>query len=145
VTKLRDEIQKILGLGKKYNAVILGAGNIGQALINYLGFEKEGYNIVALFDVSEKLIGSELHGKKVYHMNALGDFLQAKQVDIGFICTPKEAAQQAANLLMDNGVKAIWNFAPMDVTVQKGVKLENVHLSDSLYVLCYRINNETEE
>ena len=144
VIKLKEEIKKILGLGKKYAAVILGAGNIGQALINYLGFEKEGYNIAALFDVNEKLIGKELHGKKIYDMKDLGAYITENPVDIGIIATPKEVAQQAANLLMQYNVKAIWNFAPMDVTVQKGVKLENVHLSDSLYVLCYRINNDTE-
>lgn len=144
VIKLKEEIKKILGLGKKYTAVILGAGNIGQALINYLGFEKEGYNIAALFDVNEKLIGKEFHGKKIFHMNDLGAYIAENPVDIGIIATPRAAAQQAANLLMQHNVKAIWNFAPVDVTVQKGVKLENVHLSDSLYVLCYRINNETE-
>ena len=139
MTKLKEEIKKILGLGKKYNAVILGAGNIGQALINYLGFEKEGYTITALFDVNEKLIGKEVHGKKVYSIQGLNEYLGANPVDIGFIATPREAAQQAANLLMQNGVRAIWNFAPVDVSVRGDVKIENVHLSDSLYVLSYRM------
>ena len=139
VIKLKEEIKKILGLGKKYNAVIIGAGNIGQALINYLGFEKEGYIITALFDVNDKIIGKEIHGKKVYAMSSLPKYLTENQTDIGFIATPKEVAQQAANTLMKSGVKAIWNFAPVDVAVQKGVKIENVHLSDSLYVICYHI------
>lgn len=141
VTKLKEEIKKILGLGKKYSAVIIGAGNIGQALINYLGFEREGYTITALFDVNEKIIGKEIHGKKIYAMSSLPEYLAENHADIGFIATPKEVAQQAANTLMKFGVKAIWNFAPIDVAVPKDVKIENVHLSDSLYVLCYRIHD----
>jgi redox-sensing transcriptional repressor len=141
VSKLRDEIKKILGLGKKYSVVILGAGNIGQALIKYLGFEKEGYSINALFDVSKNLIGKEVHGTKIYALESLQEYLKNNKVDIGFITTPKESAQKAADLLMQCGVKAIWNFAPVDVQVKEGVKIENVHLSDSLYVLCYRMSD----
>jgi len=141
VSKLRDEIQKILGLGKKYSVVILGAGNIGQALIKYLGFEKEGYAINALFDISKNLIGREIHGKKIYSLDTLPEYARENHVDIGFIATPKEGAQKAADLLMQCGIKAIWNFAPVDVYVKPDVRVENVHLSDSLYVLCFRMND----
>lgn len=144
VSKLKEEIKKILGLGKKYSVVIVGAGNIGRALIHYLGFEKEGYIFTALFDVNEKIIGKEVHGKKIYPIQYLNGYLEKNHADIGFITTTKEAAQNVANMLMDSGIKAIWNFAPVDVFVHKDVKIENVNLSDSLYVLSYRMRNELE-
>lgn len=145
VTKLRDEIKKILGLGRKYSVVILGAGNIGQALIKYLGFEKEGYSINALFDVSKNLIGKEVQGKKIYSLDTLPEYVKENHVDIGFIATPKEGAQKAADLLIQCGIKAIWNFAPVDVIVGADVKVENVHLSDSLYVLSFRMNEQIKK
>jgi redox-sensing transcriptional repressor len=83
-----------------------------------------------------------VHGKKVYAIDHLPQYIKENKVDIGFITTPKEGAQKAADMLMQCGVNAIWNFAPMDVVVQPNVKIENVHLSDSLYVLCFRINEE---
>ncbi len=140
VGKLKDEIKKILGLNRTYSVIIIGTGNIGQALINYLGFEKEGYVIKALFDIDRDLMGKEINGKKIYPMDYFPEYIKNNKVDMGFISTPKEAAQSSADLLMRHGIKAIWNFAPIDVAVADGVNVENVHLSDSLYVLGFRMN-----
>ena len=139
VSKLKKEIAHILGLDKTYNLIILGAGRIGQALLGYRSFEREGFNIVGIFDSDASKIGENLEGKTVMPTGDIASFLKKNDIDIAIICTPKEVAQKAADHLVSCGVKAIWNFAPVDVAVRRGVVVENVHLSDSLYVLSYRL------
>jgi len=145
VTNLKIEISKILGIKQRYSVIIIGAGNVGQALANYSGFGKEGFIIKALFDVNPKLIGMSLHGIDVLDLDQLEEFISQDSVHIGVIATPKAKAQQVADRLAACGVKGIWNFAPVDVHTGGHVAIENVHLSDSLYILSYRFNQVLEQ
>jgi redox-sensing transcriptional repressor len=144
VSRLKQEIMRILGIGISYRAVIVGVGNIGQALLKYRHFGEEGYQIVAVFDTDPQLIGRDLGNITVRSMNELADFVKENKVDIGIIAVPKAYAQKTADELVSLGVKGIWNFAPVDVQVRRGVSVENVHLSDSLYILSYHMRDKSE-
>jgi len=144
VSRLKQEIMRILGIGTSYRAVIVGVGNIGQALLKYRHFGEEGYQIVAVFDTDPQLIGRDLGNITVRSMNELADFVKENKVDIGIIAVPKAYAQKTADELVSLGVKGIWNFAPVDVQVRRGVSVENVHLSDSLYILSYHMRDKSE-
>ena len=144
VSRLKQEIMKILGIGESYKAVIVGAGNIGQALLQYKHFANEGYNIIAIFDVEQSLIGRNFDGITIKPMRDLPSFLDEQAVDIGIIAVPKQHAQRIADELVSLGVRAIWNFAPVDVQVRRGVSVQNVHLSDSLYILSYYMRENSE-
>ncbi|BDF57382.1 redox-sensing transcriptional repressor Rex [Christensenellaceae bacterium] len=145
VGKLKKEIARILGLDKRYNVIIVGAGRIGQALLGYKNFMLEGFNIVDIFDNDPAKVGAFIEGRMVQDIGKMEGYLKDKDIDIAIICTPKEYAQQSADLLVSFGIKAIWNFAPTDVAVRRGVAVENVHLSDSLYVLSYKLKESIFE
>ena len=144
VGRLKQEIMKILGIGSTHQAVIIGAGNIGQALIKYKHFSEEGYHIVAVFDEDDAIVGKDVGGIIVQPISAMPNFFQSNHIDIGIIAVPKQYAQKLANELVALGVKGIWNFAPIDVEIADGVSVENVHLSDSLYVLSYHMRESDE-
>ncbi len=144
VNRLKQEIMKILGIGISYRAVIVGVGNIGQALLKYRHFAEEGYHIAAVFDSDPQLIGREFGNVTIRSMIELDDFVRENKVDIGIIAVPKAYAQKTADELVSLGVKGIWNFAPVDVEVRRGVSVENVHLSDSLYILSYHMRDKSE-
>ena len=144
VNRLKQEIMKILGIGSSYKAIIVGAGNIGQALLKYRNFDDEGYHIAAVFDADPALIGREVGGLTIRPMNELAEFLRDNVVDIGIIAVPKTHAQQLADDLVSMGVRGLWNFAPVDVEARKGISVENVHLSDSLYILSYHMRENNE-
>jgi redox-sensing transcriptional repressor len=144
VKRLKQEIRKILGIGVGYKAVLVGAGNIGQALLNYRRFADEGYHIVAAFDADEDIVGQVFGGVQVQSMNRLAESLKRTPVDIGILSVPKPFAQHMADMLIGLGVSAIWNFAPVDVQVPEGKVVENVHMSDSLYILSYHMREQRE-
>ena len=142
VKDLYNEISDILGLTKKYKVVIVGAGNIGQALTNYTNFSKLGLSIEALFDKNPKLIGINIRDIEVKDIDTLDTYLASTQVDIGIICVPDKYAQEVSDILSRNNVGGIWNFAPVDLIVPDNIKVENVHLSDSLLTLTYLLNEK---
>ncbi len=137
VKNLKQEIMHILGIDKQYNVVIIGSGNIGQALAYYKSFAMEGYIIKAIFDVDSNRIGKKMNNIEVKNMNDLERYLKTENIHIGILATPKGAAQDVADMLLKGGVTGIWNFAPIDVKVPDSAYVENVHLSDGLYVLSY--------
>lgn len=141
VEELYGEIQKILGLNTIYKCVIVGSGNLGQAIANYNNFKKSGFHLKALFDTNPKLIGMKIRDVPIYDIDELQEFVDKEKINIGIICTPKEFAQDVANKLIKSGVSAIWNFAPLDIKVPENIIIENVHLSDSLLILSYLLNN----
>ena len=142
VSELHDEVGKILGLNKGYNIVIIGAGNLGQALVNYTNFEKTGFNCKAMFDINPRLIGMMMRDIKIYDFDGVEEYIENNDIDIAFVCTNKESAQDVASRLCRAGrIRAIWNFAPTDITTPKGIIVENVHLIDSLLTLTYRIKD----
>ena len=137
---LYEEIGKILGLNHKHNIIVIGAGNLGQALANYVKFEKLGFVITALFDVNPALEGVTVRGIKIHMLDELEDYCKDHVVDIAALTMPKEKADAIANRLVNLGIQAIWNFAHVDLDlIDKDVVVENVHLSDSLMQLSYNI------
>ncbi len=143
VKHLFDEIGKILGLDQKHNIIIIGAGNLGQALANYVKFEKLGFVIIALFDVNPELKGKRVRDIPILMLDELSDFCADNQVDIAALTMPKSKADMIAQKLVELGINAIWNFAHVDLDVDTDknnhVVVENVHLSDSLMQLSYNI------
>lgn len=139
VKYLYDEIGKILGMDRQHNIIVVGAGNLWQALANYLKFEKRGFVINGLFDVNPALKGISVRGIKIRMMEELEGFLKENQVDIAALTLPKEKADEVANKLVSLGIRAIWNFAHLDLELPGHVVVENVHLSDSLMQLSYNI------
>lgn len=142
VKDLQNELSKILGLNKVYNAVVVGAGNLGQAISNYKGFEEAGFKIKALVDNDPDSIGTKVHDKEVIALDDLHQYMEEEDIQIGIITVPKQHGQEVANLLIQGGVKGIWNFAPIDIEVPEHIILENVRLNDSLFVLSYFIKEE---
>ncbi|MBS5083313.1 redox-sensing transcriptional repressor Rex [Robinsoniella sp.] len=145
VKYLYNEIGKILGLDKTYNMIIVGAGNLGQALANYVKFEKRGFWIKGIFDVNPRLQGVTVRGIAIRMTDDLPQFVRDNEIKIAALTLPKENAEQMANLLIENGVKAIWNFAHIDLRLPEDVIVENVHLSESLMQLSYNINRYEKE
>lgn len=145
VEYLHSEIGKILGLDRKYHMIIIGAGNLGQALANYADFDKKGFFVKAIFDINPSLIGTQIRGIEVKSMDELEGYLSSNKVDIAAITVPKSKAPGIASDLAKMGVKGIWNFAPTDLNLPKDVTVENVHLIDSLMKLSYRLSEKDEE
>ncbi len=138
---LRGEIGKILGLDKKYHVIILGAGNLGQALANYTGFARRGFLVSAIFDNDIKKVGQKVGDIIVRDMAALEDYIQENSVDIVALTLPKSKAPEVAGELVKMGVHAFWNFAATDLNLPEDVVVENVHLAESLMRLSYNIVN----
>lgn len=145
VKYLYDEIGKILGVNQTHPMIIIGGGNFGHALANY-DFEKDGFVTKAIFDVRQDLAGTFVRGIPVLMMDELEAFVEKEKIEIAVLTLPKSRVQEAATRLVRCGVKALWNFAHLDLDVPDDVVVENVHLVDSLMQLSYRISNyETEE
>ena len=144
VKYLYTEIGKILGLDRNHNFIIIGAGNLGQALANYASFEKGGFLLKGIFDVNPRLEGVAIRGIPVRMMDELQEFLQENEIEIAALTIPKSKAKEVAELLVDNGIQAIWNFAHTDLNLPKDVIVESVHLSDSLMKLSYNVSRHQE-
>ena len=139
---LYNEIGKILGLSHQYNIIIIGAGNLGQALANYSDFERRGFTVISLFDINPELRGVKIKGKEVRMMDELEDFVRTHDIHIAALTLPKSMASHTAQELVSWGVNAIWNFAPTDLNLPPNVIVENVHLAESLMRLSYNIANK---
>lgn len=144
VEYLHSEIGKILGLDTRYNVIIIGAGNLGQALANYADFERRGFFVKAIFDVNPKLIGTQIRGILIMSMEELEQYATSNKVDIAAITVPKTKAPGIATELVKWGIKGIWNFAPTDLNLPKDVTVENVHLIDNLMKLSYRLSGKDD-
>ena len=142
VKYLYDEIGKIIGLDKSYGMLIIGAGNLGQALANNQEFDSNGFSIIGLFDVNPRLIGMTVRGVEVYDIDMLDSFIKDHEVKIAALTLPKNKAPQVAERLVELGIRAIWNFAPVDLNLPEDIMIENVHLTDSIMTLSYRIHNQ---
>ena len=145
VKDLYNEISGILGLSNEYKTVIIGAGNIGQAIANYTRFDRLGFSLTAIFDANPKLVGIRIRDIEIQDIDEMPKFLKENKVDIGVICVPRINAQKVSDALVENGVKGIWNFAPTDLIVPDDVVVENVHLSESLLTLTYLLKERSDE
>ena len=144
VEELYGQLGRILGLDRGYNTVIAGAGNLGQAVANYKGFQDAGFKILALFDKNPKLIGLRIRDVEIKDVDELESYIRDNNVEIGIITTPKESAQDIADIYIKSGIKGIWNFAPADLKVSDDIIVENVHLNESLFTLSYFLNNQSD-
>jgi len=145
VEDLQRELGKILGLDQKYNAVIVGAGNLGQAIANYRGFEDAGFRVLSMFDRNPRVIGLKIRDIEIRDMENIEEFIKDNNVEIGIITTPKESAQAVADIYVKAGVRGIWNFAPTDINVPENMIIENVRLNESLFILSYFLKASTEK
>jgi redox-sensing transcriptional repressor len=145
VKELHAQISNILGLSKGYKIIVVGAGNIGQALANYSNFEKFGFDIDAIFDTNPKLIGIKIRDIEIRDIDTLEGYLKNNDVAIAILSVPGKVAQTIADLLAKNNIKGIMNFAPVDLNPSKDVIVENVHLIDSLLTLTCLLNEKTEK
>ncbi|MBR0470414.1 MAG: redox-sensing transcriptional repressor Rex, partial [Clostridia bacterium] len=139
VEHLYSQIGDILGLNDGDTMVIVGAGNLGTALANHDTFEKRGFRLIGVFDNDPKVIGTTVTGREIMSTDALEDFLEKNRVDIGVITVPHTAVEETAEKLVNRGVKGLLNFSYMELKFDKDVAVENVHLSDPLMTLSYRI------
>lgn len=145
VGHLYEEIGKILGLDKEHNLVIIGAGHLGQALVNYMNFERRGFIFRGIFDNNPDIHGQQIRGITVRPMEEMERFVKENDIDIAVLTIPKNSAVEVAEQLVNYGIKGIWNFAHVDLHVPKGIQVENVHLSDSLMKLSYNISSHNME
>ena len=146
VKYLYGKISELLGVEKGYTAVIVGAGNLGRALASTHMFERRGVNRIAMFDSNPEIIGKSFSDIPVYDVKNLYEFCEKEKVSIGVLTVPKEAAYDVCRVLIDAGVKGIWNFANMELRLQdEDVIVENIHLGDSLMKLCYELKTKDEE
>lgn len=139
VNDLKNKIENILGLQYHWRLGIVGAGHLGAALANYKNFPSLGFQIVALFDVDERIIGSEINGVKIYDFKKINSVATRKLIDIGVIAVPDIHAQKVADALVKAGVLGIWNFAPIKLNVPPQITLVNEDLSIGLTSLSYHL------
>ena len=144
VEYLHTEIGKILGLNKNYKMVIVGVGNLGQAIANSTSFSKRGFKLMGLFDVNPKLIGMSIQGIEVQDIDRIEEFIKENEVEIAILTMPKTRVKEMAENLANWGIKGLWNFSPVDLVVPDSVQVENVHLSHSLMTLAYKINEQKD-
>lgn len=145
VKYLYTEIAKILGIDRQHNIIIIGAGNLGQAIANYANFEKRGFMIKGMFDINPRLIGLVVRGIEIRGVEDLEHFIVENEVQIAALTIPKTKAPEIADRLVGAGIKAIWNFAHVDLVMPERIQVENVHLSDSLMKLSYSISRYEKE
>lgn len=147
VKYLYGEISKILGVNRSYNAIIVGIGNLGKALIGTPMFEKRGVTVCGLFDVSPDTVGKKFGELTVMDIKDMAIFCKDKNVDIAILTIPRTEVHKTANVLAEAGVKGLWNFSNAELALDAHpyVQIENVHLGDSLMALCYSLNMSSEE
>ena len=138
------DIENFLGYGNSNDAVLIGAGKLGRALLGYGGFAEYGLNIVAAFDANDTLIGTTNGGKPIMHLSRLGEVCQRYKIKLGIITVPAEYAQGVCDLLIENGILAIWNFAPKHLNVPDGILVQNENMAASLALLCKHLNERMQ-
>ena len=139
VENLKTEIGRILGLDTTHNMIIIGAGNLGKALAGYTKFANRGFVVRAIFDEDPAIIGQKVRDMTVRSIDTLEEFLQEESIAIATLAIPKTEAQETADRLVACGIRAIWNFAPLDLQLPDGVFVKNVNLIESLMQLSYRL------
>lgn len=141
VSQLKEEIGKILGLDREFNAILLGAGNLGKAVATHMNFSRQGFKLTAVFDKNEDTVGTMLRGITIMSDDNIENYCTKNHVDAAFLCLPRNAVKPLIDKLYGLGIKNFWNFSHYDIKNDyKDAIVENVHMSDSLMTLCYRIN-----
>ncbi|MBR0366464.1 MAG: redox-sensing transcriptional repressor Rex, partial [Clostridia bacterium] len=144
VDYLKDEIGNILGLNDGDTMIIVGAGNLGSALANHASFERRGFKLVGIFDSDENKVGKEIRATRIRPVSELAEFVRENEVDIAILTVPNAAVHDVAKLLVENGVKGLLNFSYSELELPEHVAVENVHLSDPLMTLAYKIKENNQ-
>jgi redox-sensing transcriptional repressor len=143
VNYLFAKISEILGVSAGFKAIIIGAGDLGRALVHLSMFEKRGVDIVALFDTDNEADGKDCAGVPVYSIDALEEFCSENKVDIAVLTLPKDQAEAVAKRLISLGVRGLWNFTGKEINaLSDEIVVENVHIGDSLMTLCYELRSK---
>lgn len=140
ISDLIEHIENYLGWRRFNEAVLVGCGDLGSALVGYEGFNDYGFNIVTAFDVDEKKIGQKIHDKPVLHISKLPDLCQRLHINIGIITVPARNAQEVADIMIEGGIKAIWNFAPAALNLPKGIIIQQENIVGSLAILMKQLS-----
>jgi redox-sensing transcriptional repressor len=139
IQPLIDSIEEFLGWKNSRDAFVVGAGSLGTALMGYEGFKEYGLNLLAAFDTDPEKIGRSIHGREVFALEKLPDLARRMHVMIAVLAVPAKVAQDVTTLLVLSGIRAIWNYAPVNLEVPESVIVENMNLSASLAVLSSRL------
>lgn len=143
VEQLCDEIGNILGVSNGYRCILIGAGNLGQAIASHLSFEAQGFRLIGIFDSDPHKIGTSLSGQMIRDVRTLDDFCKEMQPVMAVLCTPRAAVEHLSDQLYAMGIRNFWNFSHYDIAMKyPDAIVENVHLNDSLMTLCYRISDQ---
>ena len=144
VERLRSEVADILGMNRDHTVAILGAGNLGRALMENFPFKSNGFRLVAAYDVDPELVGAQISGTPVYHVDELERRLRDEPVSVCVLTVPAGVAEPTALRLARCGVTGIWNFTNVELPQQDmpSVQIEDVHFADSLLTLSYMISEE---
>lgn len=140
VNDLHKEIEDILGISHQTNAILIGAGNLGKAILSYMNFNDKGFNLVGVFDQNIDIIGKNIAGYDVLNIRDLKSFCKKNSPKVAILCIPQEGSESLAQTLVDLGIKGFWNFSHYDFAINfDNVIVENVHISDSLLTLCFQM------
>ena len=146
VELLHDEIHNLLFPNDRINAVLVGAGSLGATIANFVLTDTEGVNLTAIFDNNVNLVGKTLNNIKILNADDIVDYCHSNKVDLIIACIPRSAAEKFAPVLVETGVKGVWNFTHYDFSLyDRSLVVENVHLRDSLMALSYRISHNEEK
>ncbi len=142
IESLYNEIGTILGVNKTRKAILIGAGNLGKAVALHMSFEQRGFNLIGIFDRNKAVSGQMLRGLPIRHTDGIYNFCKDNSPTVAVLCIPSNAAKELAPQLVESGIKGFWNFSHYDIAADfPNVAVENVHLSDSLMTLSYRVSN----
>lgn len=145
INSLRKEIGQILGTYRDYSAILVGPGHLGTALIENFNYIIEGYDFLGAFDIRPEIIGTTIGGHPVYDVATMGDFVKENKVDIAILTLPRDAAQKLTDVLVEAGIRAIWNFTNVELDVgDSGTLVENIHFADSMLVLTYHLAEQDD-
>ncbi len=141
VSALYKEIQDILGISHKTNAILIGAGNLGKAILSYMNFNDKGFNLIGVFDKNIDLIDTDIAGYTVLNIDTLENFCKKNSPKVAILCIPQESAESLSKILVESGIRGFWNFSHYDFAINfDNVVVENVHISDSLLTLRFQMN-----
>lgn len=141
VRHLLEDLREILGLGREWKAVLVGMGRLGRAVISYPGFAPEGFRIVGAFDVAPEMVGQKVAGIDVRHMDEMSEFVRREGVYIGIVAVPAEAAQAVIDRLMESGVRAVLNYAPMSPGVPADARVRTIDPVQALQTMTFHLRN----
>ena len=143
--ELVEEIRRILGTDRVWPTAMVGVGNLGQALLGYRGFRSQGFDVVAAFDVDERVVGMEIGGLKVYHLDELREIVQKKAIQLAILAVPADAAPVVAEVIVNSGINGVLNFAPVTLSLPKSVSVVGVDLAMELEQLAFAVVSKTEK